>query len=454
MQKTTCKTLVLAALLVEAGWTFGQGYPISKIADTNTQIPGEGGDFTGFALPVADMAYGYASDGFVGFGSGGLSGIYIGNSSGLSADAVTGMSAPGGGSFTSFSSLSAGLTQVTFIANTSDGDQGVYESNSYPPSIPTGLQLVARMETSLIAGTTFGTFYSVSGGTADGTNPAGNPVFSSGVINSNTGVYFFDGTQTSNFTFTQEASTANYSSLTAPSYVASAGGNIPYSDQVQAIDASVNGVSGIYYSQIWGAGASAFTKLADTTTTSPRTFLSFGQPATGPNAISFPATYQSGTSTAQGIFAYADFQMASPSTPLTLLQIAGTGDVAPGSGGAHFEYLSAAANRMFVATLDNGVEGIYSWSDSINSQTNSIVFQIEPVIDTSDMLDGKTIAGFGLSPEGGNLAGGGVFEVYFTDGSRGIYSFALPEPSCSAIIGFAALVGVGQKRETRPKGRR
>jgi hypothetical protein len=438
---TTGYALVLATLLAAIS-PVRAGYPISKIADTNTPIPGGTGDFTSFDLPVADHAYGANQiAAFIGNGSGGSSGIYTGTAAGLSTQAATGEAAPGGGNFTGFSSLTVGLAQVTFIADTSDGDQGVYESNYYPPSVPMGMQLVARTGSSPATGTTFGTFYSVAGGTADGTNPLGNPIFSSGVINSSAGVYYFGGTQTSNFTFTQEASPANYSSLGSPSYVASAGGNIPYNDQVQAINASVNGVDGIYYSMVWGAVNSTFSKIADTNTTSLRTFVSFGQPAAGPNAISFPATYQSGASTAQGIFVYADFQAAYPEyLPVALSQLVGSGDLAPGSGGAHFSTFQVAANKMFLATLDNGVEGIYAWNDAVDYQTNGLTFQVEPVIDTTDLLDGKTIASFGLSPEGGNLVGNGVFEVNFTDGSSGIYSFDVPEPACVAMIALPAFL--------------
>jgi hypothetical protein len=444
---TTSYALVLTALLAATSQVRA-GYPISKIADTNTPIPGGTGDLTSFDLPVADHAYGANQiAAFIGNGSGGFSGIYTGTAAGLSTQATTGQAAPGGGNFTGFSSLTVGLGQVTFIATTSDSDQGVYESNYYPPSVPAGMQLVARTATSPSTGTTFGTFYSVAGGTANGTNPLGNPVFSSGVINSSAGVYYFAGSQTSNFTFTQEAAPTNYSSLGSPSYVASAGGNIPYNDQVQAINASANGVDGIYYSMVWGAISSPFSKIADTTTTSPRTFVSFGQPAAGPNAISFPATYQSGASTAQGIFVYADFQEYSAEyLPVTLSQLVGSGDIAPGSNGAHFSTFQAAANKMFLATLDNGIEGIYAWSDAVDFQTNNLTFQVEPVIDTSDLLDGKTIASFGLSPEGGNLNGGGAFEVNFTDGSSGIYYFALPEPACLGTLGFASLIFMRRKR--------
>jgi hypothetical protein len=96
----------------------------TKIADTDTAVPGGTGNFTGFFNPSI-------SNGTVTFyganSSGGRSGIYIGNGTlGVVADLTTAI--PGGtGNFTSFGTAPSIFNgSVAFFGRGSNGQQGIY----------------------------------------------------------------------------------------------------------------------------------------------------------------------------------------------------------------------------------------------------------------------------------------------------------------------------------------
>lgn len=101
---------------------------LSRVADLNTTIPGGTGKFTGFAL------FGNSIDGgrlaFRGNGSSNQAGIYAYASGSLTKIADTNSAIPGGtGNFTSFGTAYVDSTSYAFVGPGDSGQQGLYVSN-------------------------------------------------------------------------------------------------------------------------------------------------------------------------------------------------------------------------------------------------------------------------------------------------------------------------------------
>jgi hypothetical protein len=123
-----------------------------------------------------------------------------------------------------------------------------------------------------------------------------------------------------------------------------------------------------------------------------------------------------------------------------LSAVADLNTIAPGTNGAHFasfSNVSPADNAnsgdsyaeydAFVATASDGRQGIYLARGST----------IDLLIDTTQLLEGKTITSFSMSRdaiEDDNVA----FEATFSDGSEGVFgavaTFPTPEPASAAVI--------------------
>ncbi|HEV8544123.1 MAG TPA: choice-of-anchor R domain-containing protein, partial [Verrucomicrobiae bacterium] len=119
--------------------TAGQSASLTAAADTSTAIPGGSGNFTAFGTdqehPVAPAMQGDRLA-FVGSGSASQQGIYtIGVSAppqaGPARLADSSTAIPGGtGNFASFGAVSISDTDVAFLANGANGQQGIYAATS------------------------------------------------------------------------------------------------------------------------------------------------------------------------------------------------------------------------------------------------------------------------------------------------------------------------------------
>jgi hypothetical protein len=132
----------------------------------------------------------------------------------------------------------------------------------------------------------------------------------------------------------------------------------------------------------------------------------------------------------------------------TLSRVADLTTLAPGAGGAHFTSFSDLSPGdefseydAFVATLSDGREGIYLAQGS----------KLAKLIDTSDLLDGRTIDHLFLSRDAIEWYNIG-FKAAFKDGSQGIYAAVtvFPEPGV-AITMLPALMWLGLARRAKTK---
>lgn len=201
-----------------------------------------------------------------------------------------------------------------------------------------------------------------------------------------------------------------------------------------------------------GIGTNGIVRLADNATPSIVNFTSFGDPVITNNDITFAAHYSTPNGDKQGIFAYGQYYYfaGDPASDAPSLQEAVTqGDIAPDSGGAHFaSFLTVADGDFFTAMLDNGQEGLYRFLYNISGGADTT----ECVITSGDTLDGKVIADIEFSPEGidnfeDEYDADGAFKVDFTDGSQGVFYFAIgvPEPA-SLMVPFAVAVFLCRRR--------
>jgi hypothetical protein len=426
---------------------------IYQVALTGMAVPGTGGTFTSFSAPTTDRDVdqdtGRNPFWFIANTSDGNSGVYVYDAYyDEFADLVdtTMPSLTGGGNFASFSNLSSGVGVVGFLATDANGDQGVYAISDFP------LTLIATPSTSLAAGITLGNIQNISvSGDSYGT-PAG-------LIESATGIY--------DFIFgSAPVHSINYGSLTSFGPVsykgAIAGSNLPgiYVD-AGAFTADAGGVPGIYYG---GPGSDTnFLALASIGGAIPNgtgRFTSFGNPIVTANEVAFTAHYTlTGSDDHQGIFVYGPYENFSQLGP-SLYQIVATGQTAPNSHGATFTGFSDLADssfdETFLASLSDGNEVLYiEMNEGISYSPGP---QLLKIIETGDLLDGKTVASISLSPDASNYYEsptirpnteniGTGFEVSFTDGSEGVYYFDvnLPEPASLGLLVLLALQRLRRK---------
>jgi len=86
------------------------------------------------------------------------------------------------------------------------------------------------------------------------------------------------------------------------------------------------------------------------------------------------------------------------------------------------------------------VEGIYSLSLRDNA--------LSKIIDTNDILDGKSILGLGFFDEGlDNLSL--AFTASFTNGSRGVFLTTIPEPATLSFLALGFLLTLRRRHDTR-----
>jgi hypothetical protein len=237
--------------------------------------------------------------------------------------------------------------------------------------------------------------------------------------------------------------------------------NEGYAYPESAVLATVNNVQGIYYSL--NTGNIPLHKLVDANSPVPNgsgDFTSFGNPVATASFIEFTAGYSTSNGPQQGIFIYGPYLHGGNVSPPTmqdiptLQELLAGGTLAPDSNGAHFASFLAIGNNEnlggdslsdtttytipFLATLDNGVEGLFC--------TTGFGTSVK-ILDTGDILNGKTVSNITLSPD----AAGYVFTTFgvdFTDGSQALYYFdtnVLPEPGLLGLLTVPALLMLRRK---------
>lgn len=420
---------------------------VYQMAVTGVPVPSLGVTFTSFSAPTAgdrDTNGDTGQDGylFVASTSSGNSGVYTYDAyyNNFFDVADTTMTALTGGNFASFSNLSSGLGAVGFIATDTNGVQGVYGIGNVP------LTLIATPSSNVGTGTLLGNIQNISiSGDLYGT-PAG-------LIESDTGVYSF-------ILGSSPVHSINYGSLTSfgpVSYKGSIGFSLVpgFHLEADAFAATVGSVRGIYYG---GPGSDvSFLAVATVGGFAPNNagiYTSFGNPLVTTNEVTFAAHYTTtGSDDQQGIFVYGPYEDIGNFPHLH--QIVATGQIAPDSGGATFTGFSnisdTSFDQTFIATLSDGGEGLFV---NVNEGASySPAPQLLKIAETGDSINGKTVLGFELSPEGsnyydvtappyGSFANNGIgFEVSFTDGSEGLYYFTvnLPEPAFACLLGLPFL---------------
>jgi hypothetical protein len=441
-------SVVAASLIAVAPTSANEFGAFTQIAITGETAPGSGGTFQSFGLPNLGM--------FVAQDSNGVSGVYAGGGAPVEVIADTTMAAPTGGNYSGFSSPIAGGLGIAFIATTTTNTQLVMGGDP----IGGNFGVIAKTGDSPALGETFGSFQQIALG----------GVFPWGEITSNIGLYAIDGnpdveisdTPTANFATVPVGAAGAFTSFGTVSTVSPGPGNhiTPgYQMEAIAIHGTAGGVEGIYYTGSGGDFTAPWTTLADTATPSIQHFTGFGDPVVTENNITFTASYSTATGTKQGIFAYGPyFYYNPPIGGIALNQIEAAGDVAPDSGGGHFvDFLAVTGGEsmnddIFTATLDNGEEGLYvytwGWVDANGVLT--VPGTTQCILDTTDTLDGKSIADIELSPQGGAWEEDPTFKVDFTDGSQGIYSFeaGVPEPNL-LLVPFIAAMHITMRRRKR-----
>lgn len=457
-------SVVLAVFaLATAAWA---DLPIYQIAVTGTPAP-DGGTFTSFGTPTADREDNYglgASEAFwfQATTSTGVSGVYVYdahyNYFGTLAD--TTMTVPqGGATFTSFSNVSSGYGEVGFIATDSSNNTGVYAIGTFP------LALVATTNTNPSPGVSLSQFQSIS--------IMGGPVFAdsgygygyeNGEIETTAGsIYDFVGsynpysvpsnvpspvfTLVANTSTTPPGASGPFTSFGPVSYKSYEDPNLEPGVRatIRAVRATAGGVEGIYYGiesyengilpetsaplvSLINAGAAVPDANGNPTS---GVFTSFGDPIVTDYAIFFIATYGvGGDSDQQGIFIYGNYLDGSYVPGVTLRQIVATGQVAPDSGGATFSsFLEFSSyGTPFLATLSNGDKALYD-------------FDLDKIIGTGDLLDGKIVDDINLSADTIN-----AFEVNFSDGTEGLYYWEAPEPVLLSLLALPIVLVLRNRR--------
>lgn len=395
---------VFAPSLAEAGTR-----SFTKVADTDTTIPGGAGSFTTFDVPSLDGGY----VAFKGQGSDSQDGVYtyIGTSLAKVADTSTAIPS-GSGNFTDFYALSLYGGNVAFNGVGSFQD-GIYTH------IGASLAKVADTNTAIPGATgNFTTFYDPS---LDGENVA------------------FNGTDGD----TQDGIYTNISGSLA--MVADTGTTMPGQTE--------NFV--IFYGTSFDAGAVAFagegstvggvyktvgstlTKVADTDTTMPGQTENFSILYT-PSLDAGNVVFAGEGSTVAGVYKTVES---------ILTKVADTDTAIPDGMGNFIDFSSDDDYYLNYAnwSLDNG--NVAFWAEGYSQQQGiytDLGGTLEKVIDLTDLLDGKIIDSLAIGKEG--LSGNSIaFTAYFSDGSSAVY-VATPEPASALLFVLGLGLLVSRKR--------
>lgn len=413
MNSRNLSALVLAVASITPA-PLHAGFVFTRIADTNTPVPGGAGNFVEFKPPsidggtVAFKAYGNNQEG-----------VYVTSGGGLGIVADRNTAVPGTkGKFESFANdVSVSGNRVAFVG-AGGGQSGIYIGPAKP-----NLTQVASTRTN-VPGTDkpFQTF--------SGPSYKGNTAFAGGGAGV-TGVFY---TQAGVQALATDKTPVPGGKGTFTSFdsVAISQRNIAF------IGHGANNSSGVY-SNLNGLNA-----VADQNTPVPGgkgNFLGFTSAAISGKMIVFSAYSLMNI----GVYAAVDKM---------LKVIADANTAVPGGKGA-FQFLgrvSVSGNNVVFGGADAAFNpGIYA---SINGT-------LSKVISAGDKLDGKTVSNLDLGPA--SISGVTItFKAEFTDGSQGIYNAtagrnagpnqATPEPATLTLgfVGLTALLAGAFRRRRRP----
>ena len=424
---------------------FAQGFPIYKVADTSTQIPGAapGQLFTSFDPPTASrnpIALGPETPtvGFRATGPNGLIGIYSGSPSSYFnptftpfrlADTTMAIPSPSpAGTFADFTgptySFGFGGFWAIFTGQAASGVQAVYRIGHGGGSI-SSFGTSGASFTRATAPSAMGDIAAFAQGDSDG--------LSTMLVRDETQIVGVDDAY-----------------LGAPS-VSHAGFNPP-GIQTRVTYAARNNPTGpmseirVYRPELSGNQVRTVAGFTTSIPAGTGTFTGFGDPAAGANSVYFRG---SGSGGQQGIYQY----QIGPA-PSALFAMYDRSSPVPGRPGVTFTGFSDPAvyqnTLAFVGILSDGNEALYSPLFITGGPSG-----LTKLISTGDVIGGKTIDALEISREaiGGALNADYAFKATFTDGSEGIYVLKLPEPGM-LTLGLGAIVLLTARRRGLKPGLR
>jgi hypothetical protein len=108
--------------------------------------------------------------------------------------------------------------------------------------------------------------------------------------------------------------------------------------------------------------------------------------------------------------------------------IPGRAETFAGFTAQHQELSIHGETVAFYASASSGPSGIYVHRDG----------QLHKVAEVGDLLDGRTVSGFGFGPRG--LSGDALaFNASFEDGTYGVFLATIPEPGTGLLLGVGLL---------------
>jgi hypothetical protein len=407
------RAVSIAVLLLAAAPVFAGSYVVTKRADTATPVPGRSGNFTAFGTP---SAIGFSAD----FAGG--TGVYRFSPAPPTLVDSSVAIPSGAGNFTGFSAPTGGGGPYYFRGNGASG-QGVYDYRNFGPS----LTPIADTNTAMPGGGgNFATFFAPSGRSDGVAFRADN----GGAV---TGIYARD-----------LAGLHRVASNATPIPGTPAETFVTFGDPLASGPATFIGTGatqqGVYSYSFDGSILQA---VWDKNTPVPGggglKFTGFSHLSNEENGqFAFAGTWGAGSA---GVFTAGGFglgslrKVADTSTPIP----EGTGNflsfVATGSSSGSIEEGPFVA---FQATGSGGQSGIYAQRTAFGP--------LLCVVDLDTPIDGKTVASLAMADDAVSPYDSYTvyFKATFTDGSSGVYSATLPEPS--AAIAVAAMGGLLLRR--------
>jgi len=407
--------------LLLAGPLNAQTYTFTKIADTQTAVPGGTGNFT-------NLIEAFSGEGMVGFyaASGGSArGVYLAEIAGdgtVTHARMADYSTPAPGGSQNFSDFQLGrggiLNGVAYFHGSYNDASGTWSGiHAYDSDTGTLSRVIGRGSSfPVLGGSTTQVGYVLSRG--------GNLTIST---NRQSGLNNYGG-----FVRTTDGSV-----FTAP-VDGSATGGTPNSIGPYATNGSriVVRSSGTFHS--FDAGGVQATRDF-TTVQVPNQAFNFGANLPAMALTANELFFTSNTSGVQGLYRIN----ADLTGPVSLVADISTGF--PGYAGnlSFFGALSANSDSVaFIANSGSSARGIFLYHAG----------QVSTIIDSLSPLDGLTISNFTMT-EAGLSDDGLAFRVAFTNGANAIYYTrlsAVPEPATwAALLGGIALglVGIQRKRQ-------
>jgi hypothetical protein len=414
----------VTACLLEAAWgvllvtaSTSAQVNLTKIADSNTAIPGSTGTFAHFG----DVSFDGTSVAFAGSGSG-QKGVYTNAGGSLGVVADLNSTIPGGtDTFTDFApwgtSIDGGV--VTFEGSGAYlvGPPGPRETGIYINAGGT-LAVVADMSTPVPGQT--GTFLSVSYPKSDSAN-----VLFRG--------YYADGDGTSQGLYMNVGGTLN---VVADATTPIPGGTEQFREfPSYSIDGENVAFEGRGYPDmgIYTTIGGSLQVVADTSTPIPGGSGTFTGELLGPVLSNGNVAFLGEGGSSWGIY-----------TTLggSLRPVADWNTSIPGSTESFVWFSYPALDGDIVAFLGGPTtihyEGVYA---EVNGSLMTIV-------DRNDLLDGKEILDFWMGEEslvGDTLA----FGVEFVDNSRAIYLATIPEPATLILLALGGVAALRRRRHGR-----